>query len=151
MKRARWVQTALVCLALLGLVLAGCAVKAPPVEVKKPAKAAADTSVPCAPKGKLVRAITPDAKLVAFKCFFKDYKKVKSLHFMVKVRNVSDEPQRFRINIFLEDGRAVGGLIPRKTKKGLVKPGAEAGFTYPVKGLATAPTGVTLIVKTLSK
>lgn len=149
MKRVRWVFIGLALAAAACLLVTGCAVKSTPVAVKKPAQA--DTSVPCAPKGKLVRAITPDAKLVAFKCFFKPYKKVKSLHFMVKVKNVSDQPQRFRINIFLEDGRAVGGLLPRKTKGGLIKPGAEASFTYPVKGLATPPTGVTLIIKTMSK
>ncbi len=149
MKRVRWVFIGLALLAAACLVLTGCMVAATEVAVKKPAKTKA--TVACAPKGKLVRAITPDAKLVAFKCFFKPYKKVKSLHFMVKLRNVSDQPQRFRVNIFLADGRAVGGLVPRKTKKGLIKPGAEASFTYPVKGLATPPTGVTLIVKTMGK
>ena len=72
------------------------------------------------------------------------------LHFKVGVKNVSGQPQRFRVNIFLDNDKAIGGLIPRKTKKGLVKPGATASFVYPVKGMSDKANAVTLLIKKMS-
>lgn len=147
MKPTRWAFMALAGLAVPCLLLTGCAVKSTPVKVKTPVAA----TTPCAPAGKLTQTIAPEAQLVSFTCAYQKYKGVNSLHFTVKLKNVSAEEQRYRVNIFLEDGRAVGGLIPRQTKKGLVKPGAEASFTYPVQGLDSTPTGVHLLIKTVSK
>jgi hypothetical protein len=132
-------------LAVASLMLAGCA------GLEGPKPAAKVSTFPCAGKGKLVRAIAPEAKLLDFSCSFGKYKGTKSLIFHVKLKNVSKQPQRYRVNIFLDNGKAVGGLLPRKTKKGLVKPGATISFKYPIKGMATKPGAVTLIVKTLSK
>jgi hypothetical protein len=144
----------LAALALAGLALSGCAAgkAAKPAKpaVKKAVKKAAPKAFACAPRGKLVRAVAPEAKLAGFTCYFAKYKKVKSLWFKVTLKNVSNQPQRFRVHIYLDNGKAVGGLIPRKTKKGLVKPGATASFKYPVKGMSVKPGGVTLIVKTAS-
>ncbi len=129
--------------AVAALALAGCA-------TMQTAKKGPET-FPCAGKGKLVRAIAPEAKLVGFSCFFKKWKGQNVLHFKVALKNVSDQDQRYRVNIFMDNGKAVGGLIPRKTKKGLIKPGATASFVYPVRNMTTKAKEVTLIVKTLSK
>ena len=126
----------LLLIAAAGLALAGCATTG-------------TSAGGCAPK--VEKQIAKEAQVTVFKCYFKKYKGEKSLHFDVALKNVSSEDQRYRVNIFLDNGKAVGGLLPRKTKKGLVKPGATAKFTYPIKGLAEAPKEVTLIVKTLSK
>jgi hypothetical protein len=67
----------------------------------------------------------------------------------VAVKNASNKPQRFKVNIFLDNGKAVGGLIPRKTKKGLVQPGKIASFTYPVKGVTRQPKEVMLKIRTI--
>jgi hypothetical protein len=136
-------------LAALALVLGGCAtVDQLKKEAAKPAKPKAG---PCAVQGKLVRAMSPEAKLVGLSCMHKKFDGVMSLAVKVSLKNVSSEPQRFRVNIFLPNNKAVGGLIPRKTKKGLVKPGSTASFTYYFKGQAKTPLGMTLIVKTMSK
>ena len=71
------------------------------------------------------------------------------MHFKVAVKNVSPQPQRFRVNIFLESGKAVGGLIPRKTKEGPLKPGETASFVYPVGGVTTQPESVILRISAL--
>ncbi len=105
----------------------------------------------CAASGKTIKSIADEAKVDEFSCFFKKWEGIETLHFKVGVTNVSDTPQRFRVNIFLENGKAVGGLIPRKTAKGLVKPGATAGFIYPVSGMPGKPGEVTLIVKTIAQ
>jgi len=146
----RLIYVMLAGLALAALVLSGCATSQSAKPAAKPAAKKQAKTFACAARGKLVRAITPEAKLVGFTCYFAKYKKVDSLWFKVTLKNVSDQPQRYRVNIFLDNGKAVGGLIPRKTKKGLVKPGATASFKYPVKGMNTKPGGVTLIVKLAS-
>ncbi len=135
---------AVITLLTMSLIVAGCGAMK-----KAPMAKAGMAEFNCAGSGVLEQNVTPAAKVVKFKCFFKKYKGVKSLWFDVKLKNVSSKPQRFRVNIFLAEGKAVGGLIPRKTKKGLVKPGAVAGFKYPIKGMGVKSKGVTLIVKTI--
>ncbi len=45
----------------------------------------------------------------------------------------------------------MGGLLPRKTAKGLVKPGGVAKFSYPAKGVSEIPGEMMVIIKTVSK
>ena len=106
---------------------------------------------PCAADGKLEKSIAGEASLEEFSCVFKKWEGVDTLHFKVALKNVGSEEQRYRVNIFLDNGKAVGGLIPRKTKKGLVEPGATASFTYPVKDMTSEPKGIVLNVRTMSK
>ena len=106
---------------------------------------------PCVADGKLDKTIAAEASLEEFSCVFKKWEGADTLHFKVALKNVSSEPQRYKVNIFLDNGKAVGGLIPRKTKKGLVQPGATASFVYPVKNMTKEPKGITLNVRTMSK
>jgi len=106
---------------------------------------------PCAKDSDLNKIIAPEASLEDFSCVMKKWKGENTLHFNVAVKNISKEDQRFKVNIFLESGKAVGGLLPRKIKKGLIKPGDTAKFTYPVKGVAGAAGKIDLIIKTMSK
>lgn len=115
-----------------------------------PANAAGDVFA-CAEQGKITKEITPKAQLEDFSCFVKRWDGAKALHFKVAVKNVSDKPQRFKVHIFLDNGKAVGGFIPRKTKKGLMKPGQTAAFTYPVKGMAGKPGSIDLIITTVGQ
>jgi hypothetical protein len=112
---------------------------------------AAEGASACAEQGKITKEITPKAQLEEFSCFIKKWKGAKVLHFKVAVKNVSDEPQRFKVRIFLDNGKAVGGLLPRKTKKGLIKPGQTAEFVYPVKGMAEKPGSIILQITTMGQ
>jgi len=103
----------------------------------------------CIAGAKIDQSIASEAMLEEFSCFFKKFEGAEVVHFKVAVKNVSDKPQRFRVHIFLENGKAVGGLIPRKTKKGLVEPGATGSFVYPVNGMTDKPQEVMLNVKTV--
>lgn len=105
----------------------------------------------CVQESDLTKTIAPEASLENFTCVVKEWNGANALHFNISVKNVSSEDQRYKINIFLENGKAVGGLLPRKTKKGLVKPGDIAEFSYPVKGMDTAPGKIDLIIKTMRK
>jgi len=142
MKRFQPVIQLLGIIAILAcLVFAGCAGSKPnPGEV-----------FPCAAEGKIEKEIAPEAELAEFSCVVKEWNGSNTLHFTVGVKNVSDVPQRYRVNVFLDNGKAVGGLIPRKTNKGLVQPGQTASFVYPVKGMDGGPKSVTILVKTMSQ
>jgi hypothetical protein len=131
----------LVILAAAGLVLAGCA----------GAKPKSGEVFSCVKEGKLDKTISPEAQLEEFSCVFKKWEGSDTLHFNVAIKNVSKEDQRFKVNIFLDNGKAVGGLLPTTTKKGLVKPGQTSKFVYPVKGMNKKPKTIMLIVKTMGK
>ena len=142
MKRFQHLVRLLVIIAVLaGLVFAGCAGPKP-----KPGEV-----FPCTADSKIEKTIAPEAELADFSCVLKKWEGSDTLHFNVAVKNVSDQPQRYRVNIFLDNGKAVGGLIPRKTNKGLVEPGQTAAFEYPVSGMGDAPKSIVLMVKTMSQ
>jgi hypothetical protein len=142
MDQCRGVLTCLLAILVVSvLALSGCAGPKP-----KPGEV-----FPCVAEGKLNKSIGPQAELVDFSCVFKKWKGSETLHFNVAVKNVSKEPQRFKVHIFLDNGKAVGGLLPRKTKKGLVKAGDTAKFVYPVKGMDKKPKAITLVIKTMGK
>lgn len=105
----------------------------------------------CAKDSDVNKTIAPEAQLEDFSCVIKKWEGEETLHFNIAVKNISNEDQRFKVNIFLENGKAVGGLLPRKTTKGLIKPGETAEFTYPVKGVSSYPGKIDLFVKTMSK
>ena len=131
----------LVILVASGLALAGCAgAKPKPGEVFS-----------CVKESKLDKTIAPEAQLEEFSCVFKKKWGSETLHFNVAIKNVSNTDQRFKVNIFLDNGKAVGGLLPRKTKKGLVKPGQTVKFVYPVKDIHEKPKAITLTIKSMGK
>jgi hypothetical protein len=130
-------------LVFFGLVLGGCAGGLTPKD--------APAVFPCVSPDKLEKMIAPEAKLIDFSCSFKKWEGTETLHFKVVLKNMSDQPRRFRVSIFLDNGKAVGGLIPRQIKKGLIQPGQTASFVYPMKGMAHQPKGVLLKVSTVGK
>ncbi len=111
---------------------------------------AASSGLSCAEAGNIDAQVVAEAEVVGLDCSFKDYKGVKSLHFDVKLKNVSTSDQRYRVNLFLDNGKAVGGLLPRKGKPPVIKAGEEASFTYPIQGMDEKAGSVTLLVKTVS-
>jgi hypothetical protein len=105
---------------------------------------------PCVADENLEKSISSEAALEELSCFMKKWEGEETLHFKVTLKNVSDKPQRFRVNLFLDNGKAVGGLIPRKLKTGLVEPGATASFVYPVGGMSCKPKSLIVRVSTMA-
>ncbi len=101
--------------------------------------------------GAVHSTLAPEAELAEFSCVVKEWNGANVLFFNVGIKNVSTADQRYKINIFLDNGKAVGGLLPRKTKKGLVKPGDIARFSYPVAGMTVPDGDVELLVKTMGQ
>jgi hypothetical protein len=105
---------------------------------------------PCISERNIDKSISSAAELTDFSCTFKKYEGAEVLHFNVALKNISSDPQRFRVHIFLDNGKAVGGLIPRTTKGGLVGPDQTASFEYPVNGMTGLPQEIILIVTTVA-
>ena len=126
--------------AAVGMALTGCAGKGlTPKDAPPQFLCAVDNNVDIDIEGAV--------QLEDFSCSFKKYEGAEYLHFYVSLKNLSDKAQRYRVNIFLDEDRAVGGLIPRSTTKGLVEPGKTASFTYPVKGAVRQPREVILKIR----
>ena len=120
MKQFKWVSIWPILIAVTAvLALAGCAGKGYTPDN-------APSEFLCAVNNNVEVDVAGGAELVDFACSFKKWEGAETLHFKVAVKNLTDKPQRFKVNIFLDNGKAVGGLIPRKTAKGLVQPGKTA-------------------------
>jgi hypothetical protein len=136
MKQARFVFTGWVAaLAVAGLLAAACAW-------------ADSHAFDCTPEVTVAEGAQAAVALAGFVCSFEKYEGADVLHFKVTVKNIADAPQRYRVNIFLDNGKAVGGLIPRTTKKGLVNPGETADFVYPVTGMTEKPEKIEVMIST---
>ncbi len=115
------------------------------------------TTTGSAVKGELSQNITYDvpssAKITKVSYFYEIYKGQPRLHFAVSIKNVTEEPKRYRLNMLLPEGPAVGGMYPRKAKA--IEPGKTLERKFPVyidlNKLPNdfLPTGFTLIVKEL--
>ncbi|MBW1646442.1 MAG: hypothetical protein JRJ56_09045 [Deltaproteobacteria bacterium] len=77
--------------------------------------------------------ICPEAEVTTFKCYAGKWKKADAYYFEVGLKNVTNTPNRYRVNLFLSDGKGIGGLLPRKGKPPVVAPGAVVTGKYPVK------------------
>ena len=97
----------LVTLAATGLLLTGCAGPKP-----KPGDV-----FPCVKAGKLDTTIAPEAEIEDFSCVFKRFEGCDVLHFFIKLKNISSEEQRFKVNIFLDNDKAVGGASTQNNQK----------------------------------
>lgn len=96
----------------------------------------------------------PDtAAITKVSYFYADYKGTDRLYFEVTVKNKTRDPRRYRLNILLPQGPAVGGMYPRKKKA--IEPGETLTRKFPVYIDAKKfpadfmPTGFTLILKEL--
>ncbi len=81
-----------------------------------------------------------DSVLVTqFACAVKPFKGKEMLQYTIEIQNTGDQPARYRVQIINPEGKSVGGLLPRKGKPPVVKPGDKAKFTYPVAGYKEIP------------
>lgn len=109
-------------------------------------------SGPVACNTKIKWDVAKEADITFLNCGIKEYSgwKKSVLHFEVGVKNKSDQPQRFRVQIMLpEEGVAGGGLLPASGKPPVLEPGKEAKGTYPVN-VERVPKKVNVVVKTIS-
>ena len=116
--------------------------------------------VGCAGKGapeqtncdaKLRWEVAKEAKLNQFDCELGESGGQPALIFTVGLENVSDKPQRYRLNIFLEDmDKAFGHLVPRKGNPPVLEPGKSETVKIPFIGTDKESKKILVIVKTVS-
>jgi len=78
--------------------------------------------------------VCPTAKITTLEYFVKKSKFSggPKLHMKIGIKNISDQPHRYRVSIFLPDGASSGGFYPRKGKPPVLKPGEEKERTFPM-------------------
>ena len=90
--------------------------------------------------------VVDTAQITDVKYFIAKYKGKPRLHFEVGLKNVTSQPRRYRVNIYLPEGPASGGFYPRKKKS--IAPGKTLKQKYPMY-FDSMPTGYTIVVKEL--
>jgi hypothetical protein len=95
--------------------------------------------------------VIPKADVTSFSCTMGEFAKEPAVIVKVGVKNVSDKAQRFRVQIFLlDEGKAVGGLVPVKGKPPVLKPGQEEVVTYPVPKASQLPKKLEVVINAMS-
>jgi hypothetical protein len=117
--------------------LVGCAGKAAPV------KANCDADI--------TWQVDKEAKLTQFDCALGESGGQTALIFTAGLENTSDKPQRYRINIFLEDmQKGCGHLVPRKGSPPVLEPGKSEIVKIPFIGTDKESKKILVIVKPVS-
>ena len=96
--------------------------------------------------------ICDEAKITSFACELGSFKKKPALVYTVTVKNVTEKPHRYRLNIFLLDqDKAAGYLVPRKGKPPVVKPGETATVKIPFFKASKTSEKMLVILKTIGE
>jgi hypothetical protein len=92
--------------------------------------------------------VAPEAEIVSFDCALGQHQGHPAAIYTVALKNISDQPSRFRLTIFLlEIDKAVSYLVPTKGKPPVVDPGAEHTAKIPFMNVATMPDTIQVTVK----
>jgi len=96
--------------------------------------------------------ICDDARITSFACELGSFKKKPALVYTVVVKNITEKPHRYRLNIFLLDqDKAAGYLVPRKGKPPVVKPGETTTVKIPFFKATATSAKMLVILKTISE
>jgi hypothetical protein len=99
-------------------------------------------------KAEIEWQVAPEAEIVQFDCDLGDHKGTPSLIFKAGIKNTSDKPLRFRLNVFLLDSdKAVGHLVPAKGDPPVVAAGKTETVTVPAIGVEAVSQKLLVIVK----
>lgn len=139
----RFFNRAAIAMALLSvsLVLSACA-SAPPPNVN---------GVDCQAKS-IEWEVAKSAEILKFSCAMGKQGMDPALIYTVELKNVTDKPLRYRVNIFLLDmDKAAGALVPRKGKPPAVAPGETASVKIPFIKTTAMPAKMLVRVAPLSE
>jgi hypothetical protein len=94
--------------------------------------------------------VTDQAKLTQFDCAVGKHGGQPALIFTVGLQNPTDQPLRYRLNIWLEDmGKAAGHYVPRKGKPPVVEPGKTETVKIPFIKTNTMSRDILVVVTTM--
>lgn len=136
------IGTLLLAIATIALVTGGCASYPTPKNVQ---------NVQCATK-KIQWEVAPEAEIANFDCQLGKQGMDPALIVTMDLKNVSDKPLRFKVQVFLEDmDKAYGHLVPRKGKPPVVAPGAVEKVKIPFIKTETVSKQMLVVVKAMSE
>jgi hypothetical protein len=94
--------------------------------------------------------VVQEAKLTQFDCELGKHEGQPALIFTVGLENPTDKPQRYRVNIFLEDmDKGFGHLVPPKGDPPVLEPGKAGTAKIPFIGVDKESKKILVIVKTM--
>jgi len=95
--------------------------------------------------------VVKEAKLTQFDCALGESGGQPALIFTAGLENASDKPQRYRVNIFLEDmDKGFGHLVPTKGSPPVLEPGKSETVKIPFIGTDKESKKILVMVKTIS-
>ncbi|MGD2097310.1 MAG: hypothetical protein PVG35_06985 [Desulfobacterales bacterium] len=96
--------------------------------------------------------VVEEVKITNFDCALGKQGGQDSLIFTVGLMNPTEQPYRYRINIFLEDmDKAAGHYVPRKGKPPVVEPGKSETVKIPFIGTTELSKKIMVKVTTMSR
>jgi hypothetical protein len=99
------------------------------------------------PKANIEWQVVKEAEVTQFDFEKGTYEKDPAVVFTVGLKNASDKPQRFRLNVFLtETNKGVGSLVPDKGSPPLLEAGQTATVTLPVPKTSELPKDILVVV-----
>lgn len=108
-------------------------------------------SAKSASEPRVVMEVIPEAKITQFESDLGTHQKDPALIFTVGIQNVSNQPMRYRLNIFLQDmDKGAGSLIPTKGKPPVVEPGDTQTVTIPFIKTDKESKDILVVVKQAS-
>jgi hypothetical protein len=115
----------------------GCATKGKhPVEVECPAD--------------IEWQVASEAQITQFECNMGTHEKEVALIFKVGIKNVTDKPLQYVLNIFLEDmHKGAGSLIPANGRPLVLEPGKVETVTVPFNKIAEMSKNVLVVIRTI--
>jgi hypothetical protein len=100
---------------------------------------------------KIEMDVIPEAKITQFESALGTHEKDPALIFTVGIQNVSNQPMRYRLNIFLQDmDKASGSLVPVTGKPPVMEPGKTETVKIPFIKTDKESKDILVIVKQAS-
>jgi hypothetical protein len=100
---------------------------------------------------RVVMDVIPEAKITQFESALETQQKDPALIFTVGIQNVSSQPMRYRLNIFLQDmDKGAGSLIPATGKPPVVEPGNTQTVKIPFMKTDKESKDILVVVKPAS-
>jgi hypothetical protein len=98
-------------------------------------------------KSEIVFDLVPTAQVTQVNYYLKKFKGKETIFFEIGVKNISNEPKRFKLKVFIHDGPSAAYYYPRKGKPPVIKPGEVYTKPLPVVIYPKIPHGFTIRVE----
>jgi hypothetical protein len=100
---------------------------------------------------RIVMDVIPEAKITQFESAMGTHQNDPALIFTIGIQNVSNQPMRYRLNIFLQDmDKGAGSLVPATGKPPVLEPGNTQTVKIPFIKTDKESKDILVVVKPAS-